>query len=102
MSDYYDTHANWSGIPGHMRDGIQRYVMSGVPMGSFLTAIFANDFMEAAGRADGLNRHALFAYAGFVYNHTPSNCHGSYETVREWTERGGLSGRVLAHGAEQD
>lgn len=96
MAAYYDERANWSGIPGHMRDGIERYVMSGVPMGSFLTAVFANDFMEAAGRADDANQAALFAYARFLYNHVPQPCKGSYDAVKSWIARGGLAGRAGA------
>lgn len=96
MSTYYDPHANWSEIPHHMRGSIERYVMSGVPMGSFLTAIFANDFMEAAGRADDENRHALFGYARFLYNSVPSTCKGSYDAVAAWIDRGGVSGREVA------
>lgn len=93
---YYDPHADWSVIPGHMRSGIELYVMRGVPMGSFLTAIFANDFMEASGRADDVNRHALYGYAQFLYNSVPSNCKGSYEAVNAWIDRGGLQGREVA------
>lgn len=96
MTEYYDPHADWSAIPLHMRGGIERYVMSGVPMGSFLTAVFANDFMEAAGRADDENREALFAYARFLYNSVPSTCKGSYDAVSAWTGRGGLLGREVA------
>lgn len=93
MSTYYDQHADWSTIPHHMRGGIERYVMNGFPMGSFLTAIFANDFMEAAGRADAENQHALFGYAQFLYNHVPSVCKGSYDAIEAWIARGGVEGK---------
>lgn len=97
MSDaYYDPHADWSVIPYHMHSGIRLYVMRGVPMGSFLTAIFANDFMEASGRADDENRRALYGYAQFLYNSVPSTCKGSYDAVDAWIERGGLEGREVA------
>lgn len=95
MIEYYDPHADWSVIPQHMRGGIERYVMNGVPMGGFLTAIFANDFQEAAGRADDENRQAFFGYAQFLYNSVPSNCKGSYETVGAWIAQGGLVGRQV-------
>lgn len=95
MIEYCDPHADWSVIPQHMRGGIERYVMSGVPMGSFLTAIFANDFQEAAGRADDENRQALFGYARFLYNSVPSNCKGSYGAVDAWIAQGGLVGRQV-------
>ena len=95
-TEYYDPSADWGLIPCHMRGGIQRYVMNGVPMGSFLTAVFANDFMEAAGRADDENRDALFGYAQFLYNCVPSTCKGSYEAVEAWIARGGINGRARA------
>lgn len=96
LSAYYDPSAKWSGIPEHMRGGIYRYVMHGVPMGGFLTAIFENDFMRATGKADDENRRALFEYAAFIYNHTPSQCHGSPERVDAWLERGGIRGPAHA------
>lgn len=95
-AEYFDPAADWSAIPHHMRGVIERYVMNGIPMGSFLTAIFANDFMEAAGRADSENILALAAYARFLYNSVPSQCKGSYEAVDQWIGQGGLSGRVAA------
>lgn len=96
MDDYFDPHADWSGIPHHCRETIRLYVMRGVPMGSFCTAVFANDFMEAAGRADDENQRALFAYARFLYNSAPSPCKGSYEAVEAWIAQGGIAGRVAA------
>lgn len=99
MAAYYDQRADWSGIPGHMRSGIERYVMNGVPMGGFLTAIFANDFMTAAGKADDQNRHALFAYAAFLYCHVPAGCKGSYEAISEWSAHQGLAGLGLVDAA---
>lgn len=96
MSYAFDPDADWSAIPYHMRGGIERYVMYGIPMGSFLTAIFANDFMEAAGRADSENQRALLAYARFLYNSVPSQCKGSYAAVDQWIGQGGLKGREAA------
>lgn len=93
---YFDPIADWSVIPRHMHSSIRLYVMRGVPMGSFLRAIFANDFMEAAGRADDENQRALFGYAQFLYYSVPSSCKGSYEAVNSWIERGGLEGREEA------
>lgn len=92
MGAYYDERADWSAIPGHMRGGIERYVMNGVPMGGFLTAVFANDLMTACGKADEENRHAIFSYAAFLYNHVPATCKGSYEAVEAWIGHGGVAG----------
>jgi hypothetical protein len=93
---YYDESANWSLIPAHMRDGVQRYVMHGVEPGNFLTAILENDFMEAVGRADDDNRATLVGWAMFIYNHTPSSCHGSPARVASWLDEGGILGHPKA------
>ena len=68
-------------------DSITLYVEHGCPPGGFLSAVLANDFMEAVGRADSQNIHRLAAWAAYVYNEIPSSCHGSYEAVRAWTEQ---------------
>lgn len=90
---YYDEKANWSLIPTHMHEGVEAYVMTGRPCGDFLTALLANDFMEAAGRADDHNLNALKGWAIFLYCHVPSGCRGSYEHVRAWIAKGGINGK---------
>ena len=65
---------------------ITRYVEHGIPPGSFLTAVLANDFMKAVGRADSRNIHRLATWAAYIYNEIPGSCHGSYEIVKEWIE----------------
>ena len=45
--------------PGHMSEGVHNSVMHGVPAGGFLMAIFRNDFMGAAGKADSTNLRCL-------------------------------------------
>jgi len=66
-------------------DSITLYVEHGCPPGGFLSAVLANDFMEAVGRADNRNIHRLAAWAAYIYNEIPSSCHGSHEAVRAWT-----------------
>lgn len=77
-------------IPDHMFEGIQRYVMRGIPGGSFLTAILCNDFMKAVGQADAENQRALVGWAHFLYNNVPSGCYGSAEKVATWIAEGGI------------
>jgi hypothetical protein len=92
MSDYYDPSANWSLIPPHMRPGVERYVMLGIPPGDFLRAVLRNDMMEALGRADEDNLAAMRGYAQFLYGYTPHGCYGSPEAYKRWVEQGGLRG----------
>lgn len=82
---------NLSGIPAHMREGVVLYVEKGIKPGSFLTAILANDFMEACRRADDMNAACLFEYGRLLYS-APLGCHGSPEAVRDWIAHRGLSG----------
>lgn len=80
-----------SGIPGYMHDGVRLFVEKGIKPGSFLTAIFANDFMEACRRADDMNAACLFEYGRLLYS-APLGCHGSPEAVSDWIKQGGLEG----------
>lgn len=81
------------GIPSYMHGGIERYVHDGVKPGDFLTAVFENNLMKAAMRADDNNLHLLLEYARLLYN-LPGNCFGSPEAVKKWIARGGLNGIV--------
>jgi hypothetical protein len=77
-------------IPLTIREELQQYKAGNhpYPFGDFLTAILANDFVEAAKRADNRNQHLLFDYAMYLYNELPGRSHdpridywGSYEAV---------------------
>lgn len=92
MSVYYHPSANWSLIPEHMRERVIDYVMKGVPNGSFLTAVFANDLAGAAMYADLLNKRRLWEWSVFMHNWVPIIARGSYEKVEAWIKRGGLEG----------
>ena len=75
-----------------IKDGIERYVEFGVPTGSFLQAVLENDLMEAMGRADDDNRNDIFEICSYIYNETPSACHGSPEKVKQWKSHNGMQG----------
>lgn len=83
-------------IPAHMVDAVRRYVLRGIPPGSFLTALLSNDFMGAVGKADDENQRALIGWARFLYNYVPNGCHGSPEHVAAWIEKGGIETREAA------
>jgi len=71
-------------IRPEMKEALDRYAEQGVPLGDFLTALLANDLMEALGRADDGNREDINQLCCYVYNEMPSHCHGSHEIVRAW------------------
>jgi hypothetical protein len=67
-----------------IKDGIRRYVLHGEPMGDFLMAVFSNNLIETAARADDKNILLLKEYAEFLYEYVPSGCKGSKEIVKNW------------------
>lgn len=77
-------------IDPHIEHELREYIAGRHPweFGSFVTALLANDLVEAAGRADYLNVKRLDAYASFLYNEMPGRTGdaardywGSYEAV---------------------
>jgi hypothetical protein len=73
-------------LPAHMRGGMQRWIEHGHNSrpSSFLSAVLSNDLMDALGRADDINSHALPAYATYLYNYAPSGCFGSKAKFEAW------------------
>ncbi len=87
-------------LPAHMRDGVTRYVLHGVPGGSFMTERFANRLVQAFGRADEENTAAMREWASWLYNDAPGGRWGSPMAVSEWVAAGGLMGRDVKEEAE--
>jgi len=81
-------------IPRFTKECIDQYVQKGVPLGDFLTAVMANDLMEAFSRADENNTRHMRDIVFYVYNHTPHICHGNYGLVDEWIIKH-KEGRIL-------
>ena len=71
-------------IPPYMWGGVERYMVNRIPGGSFLTALFSNDLMEAFARADDENGENMRRYAQFLYNYAPRGSYGSAANVRDW------------------
>ena len=82
---------DYSRIPPHMQAGAKRYLEHGIRPGSFLTYLFENNFLAAAGHADDENRKYFWAWAVFLYNEAPAGSHGSPEIVAAWCKAGGMS-----------
>ena len=85
-------HPNYETLPEHMRHSMQDYIENGVPVGSFLRLIIANNFKDAAGHADYINQQSLFNYCYFLVNEMPPSSQGSEENYNSWIARGGLKG----------
>ncbi len=76
------------GIPGYMHGPITRFYEDHLPPGSFLTAVIDNDLKEACGRADDTNRHRLFDYMMWFYNHAPAGTWGRQGATHDWLMKG--------------
>lgn len=83
---------NYSILPEHMQDGARRYIEDGVHPGSFLEAVLANDLLQALRKADDINMQSMQQWGRFLYE-IPAICHGSYEKVNSWCDKGGLVGQ---------
>ncbi len=83
-------------LPEHMRDGVKRYLERGIPLGGFGQAIFANNLVEAYGRADETNQACMRSWAEFLCNYAPiiggHRSWGSADFVNKWCKLGGLAG----------
>ncbi len=71
-------------VPEHTIGGLDRYVEQRIAPGSFLQAVLENNLSEAMGRADHINRPALYDIVCYIYNDLPSTCWGSPEKVQAW------------------
>jgi hypothetical protein len=90
---YYADSANWALIPDYMRAPLVDYVMMGTPPGSFLRALLSDAPISAVySRADTNNQNAMSGWIKFIYNYTPSSCHGSETNMLAWIAKGGYNG----------
>lgn len=74
--------------------GLTRYVQSGIPPGSFLRAVLANDLEDALACADSESMANLQAIVEFVAESVPPRARGSEQAVREWIKEGGAAGEA--------
>ena len=73
-----------SRCPDWVVESLDRYINHRLPPGDCLTAILANDLSGAFARADVNTARAMGTIASYIYNNVRSDCHGSYERVKEW------------------
>ena len=90
--EFWETELKGCLGPSHPHlKSITNYVMHGVPLSSFFTHVFQNDFVQAVVRADQFNSTQLLTYAQMLWNSVPTLCWGSPERVQEWIRKGGVS-----------
>lgn len=83
---------DYTSIPDHMREGLERYVDDGIPGGSFLMSVLENDFLGVITKADSINKVFFYKWAMVLANEIPVMCWGSRERVDSWIELGGENG----------
>ncbi len=71
-------------LPVNIKERIDRYVQQGVPLGGFLSAVLANDLFAAVTKADDDNLLNLESIVRYVYDVSPSTCHGTYAAIAKW------------------
>ena len=81
-------------VPDYMIGSFIAYVTEGRPPGHFLTAVLANDLMEAVARGDAENGNRLRGWVMLLHNFSPSGCYGSPEKVKEWINHDGFRGLI--------
>jgi hypothetical protein len=80
------------GFPEHLWGGFKRYVLYGVPPGSFLNAFFEGDFHEVCRRGGKELFESLWPVVLYLHNYCPAGCYGSFDRVQDWVDNGGLLG----------
>ena len=81
-------HAHYGMIRRDILDAMDIWGRQHIPRGDFLMAVFSNDLMEAATRADQDNLAALAEICRYVFNELPAGCHGSSDKVDSWITAG--------------
>jgi len=71
-------------VPEHMRNGMLRYAIVGIPPGSFLLAVIDNDLQKSVACADEKNLPLIALYAQWFRFIAPPDCHGSVEKRIAW------------------
>ena len=75
-------HALWAQIPPRLRPGLARWLVRGIPTGSFLEAVFRGDLFGAAVRGDSDSVEQLGPIALFVALFAPTGSKGEF--MPEW------------------
>ncbi len=79
-------------VPEQFRDGIAKFVIHGIPTGSFLRALLANDLARAVSLYAGVDMESLRFTIIFCSAGIPHQAHGSPANVNNWISQGGLAG----------
>jgi len=75
-------------IPGHLQDGLDRYICDRVRPGQFLCAVLGNDLLGAVRRADRLSYAGMPGIVEALIGYAPATAWGSESKVAAWLLKG--------------
>ncbi len=75
---------NYDKLPEHMQEAARRYIEEGEMPGDFLVAVLENNLTRAFGRADEVNRSAMWQWCLWLHNEIPMGAWGSAANVLAW------------------
>ena len=86
---------DYSKLPAHIGEAIQRYIEYGHRPGSFTCALLSNDLLGAVSHAHpGIHNFELLKeMVVWVQYEVPSECRGSMEKIDSWIKQGGQKGK---------
>lgn len=79
-------------VPGHLRGGVARWIMTGTEPGGFLQAVLINDLKGAVTRGEPSSRAGLLQLVGWLIAEAPPMCWGSEGAYVDWVSSGGWQG----------
>jgi hypothetical protein len=83
-------------VPAEYFDPLCNYLVHGFELGSFWTAVLANDFMRAVQHSHPSNTiEALKHTVGWIRDSFPIEAYGNYHMVKGWLELAPIDRRLL-------
>lgn len=77
--------ADWPSLDDTWAQSMELWVLNGIPPGSFLEAVLANDLQSAALRSHPANTwESIMSLARWLLNVAPKECYGSYDNLKKW------------------
>ncbi len=84
MNTQTNSEHNTSGLPAHLKEALDRYVVTGIAPGHFLRACIENDLCGAIARADEENLDLLPQILTYLYHEVPAGCWGYKGAIDHW------------------
>ena len=85
--------SKYPNLPEATKATIDNYVDNRWEPGRFVTAVMANNLIEAFSWADENNTICMRDIVSYVYNEVPMGCRGSYEKVEAWLKEKPISSK---------